>query len=339
MDFTLTLYNTLIKTLQQQGFSFQTFSNLLEEPGNKTIVLRHDVDKMPQNSLEFARIQAENGIRGTYYYRRVPGSWDEKIIREIAGMGHEVGYHYEDLSFAWAKLKAVGGRQKAEGHRDEETEGRRDLGMKGENLEKELTNIAIESFSKNLQKLRELVPVKTICMHGSPMSRWDSRLLWKYFDYKDFGIVGEPYFDIDFEEMLYLTDTGRRWDGGSVSVRDKVIGGGRKAEGEEYADWKVKPVKYREETKRRRGEETKGQEGVRISSGLSVLQSPGPLVFSFHSTFDIIKAAEEGKLPDKIMITFHPQRWTDRPVPWVKELVFQNVKNVGKYFLMKMRKD
>jgi hypothetical protein len=37
------------------------------------------------------------------------------------------------------------------------------------------------------------------------------------------------------------------------------------------------------------------------------------------------------------MITTHPQRWTDRPVPWVKELVWQNVKNVGKYFLVKLK--
>jgi hypothetical protein len=27
------------------------------------------------------------------------------------------------------------------------------------------------------------------------------------------------------------------------------------------------------------------------------------------------------------MITVHPQRWHDRAVPWVKELVWQNVKN------------
>ena len=29
-------------------------------------------------------------------------------------------------------------------------------------------------------------------------------------------------FDIDFNKTFYLTDTGRRWDGWKVSVRDKV---------------------------------------------------------------------------------------------------------------------
>ncbi|GAB1443519.1 hypothetical protein MASR2M39_23600 [Ignavibacteriales bacterium] len=42
------------------------------------------------------------------------------------------------------------------------------------------------------------------------------------YNYSDLGLIGEPYFDIDFNEFLYLTDTGRRWNGDKVSVRDKV---------------------------------------------------------------------------------------------------------------------
>ncbi len=59
-------------------------------------------------------------------------------------------------------------------------------------------------------------------MHGSPVSKWDSRLIWKKYDYKKLGIIGEPYFDVDFSKVLYLTDTGRRWDGEKVSIRDKI---------------------------------------------------------------------------------------------------------------------
>jgi hypothetical protein len=50
----------------------------------------------------------------------------------------------------------------------------------------------------------------------------------------------------------------------------------------------------------------------------------------FRSTWDIIEAAERGLLPDKVMLNVHPQRWTDRPLPWVKEFVGQNFKNVVK---------
>jgi len=55
----------------------------------------------------------------------------------------------------------------------------------------------------------------------------------------------------------------------------------------------------------------------------------------FHSTFDIIEAVDKGLLPDKIMINTHPQRWTDNPVEWMKELVWQNFKNVVKRIIVR----
>ncbi len=53
----------------------------------------------------------------------------------------------------------------------------------------------------------------------------------------------------------------------------------------------------------------------------------------FRTTWDIVEAAEAGLLPDKIMLNIHPQRWMDRPLPWVKEFVGQNLKNVVKRVL------
>jgi hypothetical protein len=105
------------------------------------------------------------------------------------------------------------------------------------------------------------------------------------FNYRDFGITAEPYFDLDFNKIFYLTDTGRRWDGWKVSVRDKVP---------QQEVWK--------------------REGL-----------------VFRSTRDIIRAAETGRLPHHIMFTFHPQRWNANPLPWLKELVFQRIKNTIKY--------
>ena len=46
----------------------------------------------------------------------------------------------------------------------------------------------------------------------------------------------------------------------------------------------------------------------------------------FRSTWDIIEAAERGFW-----------RWTDNPVEWTKELVWQNFKNVIKRYLLKFR--
>ena len=278
-DFTITQYNARRKVLLKQCVQCKTLCGFLESANRKVAILRIDVDDLPNKSLHVAKIQNELGRKSTFYFRAVPWNWDEGIIQQIAELGHEVGYHYEDVSSVAERQKIKVKRQKDNPENE---------------CEKYLAGLAIESFAKNLERLRKIVPVKTICMHGSPLSRWDSRLLWKYYDYHDFGIVGEPYFDVNFDEVFYITDTGRRWDGDQFNLRDKAVGSRRWAE----------------------GEEKKGR---------------------FHSTFDIIKAAEEGKLPDKIMMTFHPQRWTDKPVPWVKELVWQNVKNVGKLFLVKIR--
>ena len=178
--------------------------------------------------------------------------------------------------------------------------------------DEELLKLSIKSFRENLEKLRRVVPVETICMHGSPLSRYDNRKLWEKYDYREFGIIGEPYFDIDFNKVLYLTDTGRRWDGEAVSVRDKAVGSWQLAKGR----------------KGLRDEETKSEDNPATRTPY-----PAP-VFHFHSTFDIIRACESGILPDQLMITLHPQRWYNEPIPWVRELVWQNLKNAGKWIIV-----
>lgn len=191
MDFTVSQYQLLLKSLLGQNYSFQTFNEFLNKPNAKTIILRHDVDLLPFNSLAFAKIQNLNNIKGVYYFRAVPESWNENVIKQIADLGHEIGYHYECLTTCNGDIKN-----------------------------------AILDFEKNLSALRKLAPVSTICMHGSPMSKYDSKDLWKNTSYKNYGLIGEPYFDIDFNKVFYLTDTGRRWDGDKVSVRDKVNSSG-----------------------------------------------------------------------------------------------------------------
>ena len=115
---------------------------------------------------------------------------------------------------------------------------------------------------------------------GSPVrSRFDSRDIWKRYDYRTLGITGEPYFDIDFNSVRYLTDTGRMWDGERYSVRDKGDG------------------KY--EGRRTKDEQRESRQWDR-----------------YHSTFDIIRAVKEGTFPGRVMMTFHPQRWTDNPFDW-----------------------
>jgi hypothetical protein len=289
MDFTLKKYKTLLNKLSNSDYRFQTFTDFLEKPEEKVIILRHDVDARKLNSLRFAEIQNDLGIRGTYYFRIVPQSFDPMVIKKIADMKHEIGYHYEDLDLASSKFKVQSSKLK----------------------ENDLEEIAIGLFEKNLKKLREIYPVKTICMHGSPRSKIDNKSLWKRYRYRDFGIIGEPYFDIDFNKVLYLTDTGRRWDGEKVSIRDKVSS----------SKFNVRSLEFNDTVEKKRT--------------ANPFLSTEKVNHRFRSTHDIIKAALVYNLPDKIMITFHPQRWTDKPLPWLKELLYQNFKNQIKKFYIK----
>ncbi|HCY00264.1 MAG TPA: hypothetical protein DG754_09020, partial [Bacteroidales bacterium] len=75
-----------------------------------------------------------------------------------------------------------------------------------------LIDAAYQQFCENLDEFRQIADVKTICMHGSPRSKYDNRDIWTKYNYKELGIIGEPYFDLNFDDFFYLTDTGRRWD-------------------------------------------------------------------------------------------------------------------------------
>ncbi|MFM9056983.1 MAG: hypothetical protein ACKOQY_09930 [Bacteroidota bacterium] len=249
-DFTLNKYQKLIRSILESGYQISTFEDFIRtNPAGPVVILRHDVDDRPYQSLLKARFEHSIGVKSTYYFRIVPESNHPEIIRETAELGHEIGYHYEDLSLA-------------NGEPDK----------------------AIELFVRNLHYFRKYYPVDTICMHGSPASVWDNRLIWQSFKYKDYGISAEPYFDIDFNTTLYLTDTGRTWNGSAVSVRDKV-------------------------------------------------KSPLLKQHSVRTTEQLIKRFKERSLPQRIMITTHPQRWDNQLLPWLRELILQNIKNGIKKYL------
>jgi len=308
MDFTITTYQNLLKSLQSAGFFFITFHEYMNgQYPAKFVILRHDVDLLPHNSLRFAKIQAALGIKGSYYFRAVPESWDERIIKEIAALGHEVGYHYENMDEASSKFKVQSSK------------------LVPENREyDQLLDLAYNDFCENLEKLRQLVPVSTICMHGSPRSKFDNKAIWDKYDYKSLGIIGEPYYDVDFNKVFYLTDTGRRWDGWKVSVRDKVP---------QQELWNKQGLVFHSTQDIISAINKVKNEKRKVKNEVD----SGTLNFE---QFDRLTASPgTSNFPTQIMFTMHPQRWHDSIVPWTKELVMQNAKNVVKrWFLVKNEK-
>ena len=285
MDFTLITYRKLLKALKDFLPRFYGFSELIAEDPGRFVVLRHDVDRKPSNALTLARIESAYGIKASYHFRIGVIKDHYAILREIADMGHEIAYHYEDLSEVCKNHRRAGGY-----------------------LSEETIREAVKRFQANLEFSRKFYPVNIISMHGSPLSAIDNRLLWKYYDYRQDGIVCEPYFDIDVSSLLYLTDTGRRWDGGRFNIRDGGIYSGHGDKEDPYSEWVTRPV--------RGSLMCMTDEGRAFRAGNMI-----------RTTNDIISAATRKELPQKVIINTHPQRWTDKTLPWIYELVFQNLKN------------
>lgn len=187
-DFTLKKYTELIKAISKSEYKKITFKEYftMTQPQNM-IIIRHDIDKLPENALKLAVIESSYGINATYYFRTIKKVFIPEIIKEIAMMGHEIGYHYETMSQANGNL-----------------------------------DYAYFLFCNNLNKLREIAEISTICMHGSSFSKYDNRLLWKNFEYRSLGILGEPYLDLNYKNINYFSDTGGTWKDFGQRTRDII---------------------------------------------------------------------------------------------------------------------
>lgn len=180
-DFTFKQYSDLCITLKERNKTV-TVAQYLTEKNDNVAIIRHDIDKKPQNALKIAEIENDLGIESTFYFRTIPEVFNVEIMKKIHSMGHEIGFHYEVLDKAKGDI-----------------------------------NKAIDIFEKELP----LFPfdIKTICMHGNPLTPWVNKDMWKAFEFKKYGIIGEAYLSINFSDLYYFSDTGRSWNG-RYSVKD-----------------------------------------------------------------------------------------------------------------------
>ena len=96
--------------------------------------------------------------------------------------------------------------------------------MHYECLDKAIGNIdkAALILKKDLKRIRQLVPVNTISMHGNPLTKFDNRDIWKKYKLSDFSLHGEVYLSMDFEKVMYYSDTGRTWEENKFNIKDFI---------------------------------------------------------------------------------------------------------------------
>lgn len=187
LDFTYKKFYELCRSVEN-NYPTVTIAEYLSSNNmpDRFIIMRHDIDRKPKNSLHMARIEKDLGIVATYYFRMNSNVFLPEIIRDIENMGHDIGYHYETLG-------------KSKGNYEE----------------------AIEIFKYELSEFRKICKIKTICMHGGPLSKYDNRDLWKVYEFKDFDILGEAYLSIG-NDVNYFSDTGRSWNSKN-NMRDFML--------------------------------------------------------------------------------------------------------------------
>jgi hypothetical protein len=190
-DFSIFKYKALCQALVDTGYTCMTMHQYLESRPDqlpeKLVLLRHDVDRFPGLSLQFAELEEGVGLKATYYFRVRRASFNPAIMKKIHQLGHEIGYHYETLS---------------------DTRGDVDQ--------------ALDLFAQNLAMMRDIVPVATAAMHGRPLSRWDNRLMWDKAQPEQFGLSGEAYLSLDYGRLDYFSDTGRTWHPSRFNIKDTI---------------------------------------------------------------------------------------------------------------------
>jgi hypothetical protein len=197
-DFSAKKYLLLCEKLKAADFKSICFKEYVADrkraDGGRLVILRHDVDRMPNTAFAIAQIENSLGMRATYYFR-VPNTFEPRIISEICDLGHEIGLHYEVLDKA-----------------------------RGDIIQ------ARKFLLEDLKRLREIAPVETVAMHGNPLTPFDNRDIWKYLGLSEFGLIGEAYLSVDFNHITYYSDTGRTWKKNRFNIYDRLPGNIKNAE-------------------------------------------------------------------------------------------------------------
>lgn len=99
-DFTLANYRNLIRLAKDKGFTFILHKDEFVE-NRKDIIWRHDVEFEPDIALQMAKIEAEEGVKATYFFQLHSHFYNlldkhfTKVFHEIKRLGHHVGLHFD----------------------------------------------------------------------------------------------------------------------------------------------------------------------------------------------------------------------------------------------------
>lgn len=103
MPFTYAGYIQLLNLLKENGYEIADYHNWKEY--DKCAILRHDVDYDMARAFSMARVEYGQGVRSTYFvlltsnFYNIYSSRNRGLLREIKGMGHTIGLHFDEMAY------------------------------------------------------------------------------------------------------------------------------------------------------------------------------------------------------------------------------------------------
>lgn len=92
-------YKAYIELAKVNGYlvtSLIDYVNNYKESNKKVLILRHDVDSVTNNTKEMFKIECDNKVLSTYYFRWL--TFNKELISSMNKYNFEVGLHYETLA-------------------------------------------------------------------------------------------------------------------------------------------------------------------------------------------------------------------------------------------------
>lgn len=103
MDFSYTGYVRLLSLLRQHAYETVDYHDYEGHP--RCVILRHDIDTDLAQAVRFAELEAEAGVRSTYFvllrtnFYNPASSGSLAQLHHIQALGHEIGLHFDEKAY------------------------------------------------------------------------------------------------------------------------------------------------------------------------------------------------------------------------------------------------
>lgn len=175
MEFTYLAYRRLLSLLREQEYMVRNYHSYENTP--RCVILRHDIDQSLSQAVKLAELEAEESVSSTWFvllrtdFYNVFSKAGREALRHIQSLGHEIGLHFDEASYA----PALGPDE------------------------------VVQSVIKECGLLSALLEteVSSVSMHRPSKATLEA-------DYQIPGIVNS-YGKTFFHDFKYLSDSRRRW--------------------------------------------------------------------------------------------------------------------------------